>query len=170
MGLLLVFTGNGKGKTTAALGQVFRALGRGWKCCVLQFIKSGDATGESLFARGQELLDFKSLGLGFVLPGDDTGPHRKAAEAAWSEAERAVSSGVYRLVVLDELTHLCGLGFLGAAEILRVLRERPSGVHVVVTGREAPPELIAAADIVTEMREVKHSFSGGRAAEEGIEY
>ena len=170
MGLLLVFTGNGKGKTTTALGQVFRALGRGWKCCVLQFIKSGAATGESLFACGQELLDFQSLGLGFVFPGEDPGPHRKAARAAWRKAVDAVSSGAYRLVVLDELTYLCTLGFLGVEEILRVLRERPPGVHIVVTGREAPPELIEAADVVTEMREVKHSFSAGRAAEEGIEY
>ena len=167
---LIVFTGNGKGKTTAALGHVFRALGRGWKCCVLQFIKSGSPTGESLFAAGQELLDFKSLGLGFVLPGGETAPHRNAARAAWQKAALAISSGACRLVVLDELTHLCGLGFITAEEILRVLKERPPAVHVIITGRQAPPELMEAADIVTELCEVKHPFSAGISAEEGIDY
>ena len=167
---LIVFTGNGKGKTTAALGQVFRALGRGWKCCVLQFIKSDTATGEALFASGQQFLDFKSLGVGFVFPGEDPEPHRKAARAAWLQAAQVLSSGAYRLVVLDELTYLCSLGFLRTEEILRVFRERPAGVHVVVTGRNAPPELIEAADIATEMREIKHFFSEGHTAEEGIEY
>ena len=170
MGQLLVFTGNGKGKTTAALGQIFRALGHGWKCCCLQFIKSETAAGEALFASGQRLLDFKSLGLGFVLPGEDPEPHRKAAIAAWQEAKEAVSSGAYRLVVLDELTYLCSLKFLDTEEVLRVLRERPSGVHIVVTGQEAPQEFVDAADIATEMHEVKHSFYAGREAQEGIEY
>jgi cob(I)alamin adenosyltransferase len=170
MGLLIVFTGNGKGKTTAALGQVFRALGHGWKCCFLQFMKSDTATGEALFASGEELLDFKTLGLGFLFPGQDPLPHREAARAAWSEARRILGSGKYRLVVLDELTYLCAFGFLDTEELLRGLAERPADVHVVVTGRDAPRELVAAADMVTEMTRIKHPLSAGIRAQAGIEY
>jgi cob(I)alamin adenosyltransferase len=170
MGLTLVFTGNGKGKTTAALGQVFRALGRGWKCCVIQFIKRDTATGENLFAQKQELLDFKTLGVGFVLPGQDPEPHRQAARAAWEEAVKVVASGVYRLVVLDELTYLCTYNFLDPAELVAALKNRPGSVHVVVTGRNAPQELVEAADLVTEMKMIKHPMDSGIRAQEGIEY
>jgi cob(I)alamin adenosyltransferase len=170
MGLLIVFTGDGKGKTTAALGQVFRALGHGWKCCFVQFMKGEAATGEALFASREELLDFKILGLGFLLPGQDALPHRKAARAAWSEARRVIDSGEYRLVVLDELTCLCTFGFLDTEELLRVLAGRPAHVHVVVTGRGAPRELVAAADLVTEMTRIKHPLDAGIRAQAGIEY
>jgi cob(I)alamin adenosyltransferase len=170
MGLLLVFTGNGKGKTTAALGQVFRALGHGWRCCVIQFIKTDTQTGEALFAARQELLDFKTLGLGFVLPGQDTEPHRQAARAAWKEAAGIISSGEYRLVVLDELTYLCAFGFLDPRELAETLKKRPAGTHVIVTGREAPLQLIEAADLVTDMKAVKHPFDSGIQAREGIEF
>ncbi|MDR1931188.1 MAG: cob(I)yrinic acid a,c-diamide adenosyltransferase [Spirochaetales bacterium] len=170
MGLLLVFTGDGKGKTTAALGQVFRALGHGWKCCVIQFLKSGKPTGESLFAAREELLDFRTLGLGFILPGQDREPHRQAALRAWKDASGALASGKYRLVVLDELTYLCSFGFLDPAELAQTLRNRPGDVHVVVTGRKAPRELLEAADLVTEMNAVKHPLDAGIQAQEGIEY
>jgi cob(I)alamin adenosyltransferase len=170
MGLLIVFTGNGKGKTTAALGQVFRALGHGWKCCVLQFIKNDTATGEALFASAQELLDFKTLGLGFLLPGQDPLPHRRAARAAWNEAAQILGSQKYRLVVLDELTYLCTFGFLGTDELLTALAGRPADTHVVITGRDAPRELVAAADLVTEMRQITHPLDAGIQAQEGIEY
>jgi cob(I)alamin adenosyltransferase len=170
MGLILVFTGNGKGKTTSALGQVFRALGRGWKCCVLQFIKTNAKTGEAFFAQNQELLDFKTLGVGFVLPGQDPEPHRKAALAAWKEAADALASGKYRLVVLDELTYLCKFGFLDPCELVETLKKRSAETHVVITGRDAPAELVAAADMVTEMTLVKHHQDSGIQAQEGIEY
>jgi cob(I)alamin adenosyltransferase len=170
MGLILVFTGNGKGKTTSALGQVFRALGRGWKCCVVQFIKSDTKTGEALFARKQELLDFKTLGIGFFLPGQNPEPHRQAALSAWKEAADILASGKYRLVVLDELTYLCKFGFLDPRELVETLKKRPAGTHVVITGRDAPAELTAAADMVTEMTLIKHHQDSGIQAQEGIEY
>jgi cob(I)alamin adenosyltransferase len=170
MGLLIVFTGNGKGKTTAALGQVFRALGHGWKCCFLQFIKGNAATGEALFASGENLLDFKTLGLGFLLPGQDLLPHQQAARAAWNEAAQILRSEEYRLVVLDELTYLCTFGFLGMDELLAALAGRPAGMHVVITGRGASRELVAAADLVTEMRQIKHPLDAGIQAQEGVEY
>ncbi|MDR1625280.1 MAG: cob(I)yrinic acid a,c-diamide adenosyltransferase [Spirochaetia bacterium] len=169
MGLLLVFTGDGKGKTTAALGQVFRALGHGWKCCVVQFIKGERETGEALFARKEGLL-FRTLGLGFVVPGQDREPHRRAALAAWEEAKALVMSGEYRLVVLDELCYACAFGFLDPGEIAGVLRNRPAETHVVVTGRGVPPELAEAADLVTRMDAVKHPLDSGIQAQEGIEY
>jgi cob(I)alamin adenosyltransferase len=170
VGLLIVFTGNGKGKTTAALGQTVRALGHGWKCAFLQFIKADRAVGEALFAPSQGLLDFRTLGLGFVLPGEEVSRHREAARAAWGEARGVIASGDYRLVVLDELTYLARLGFLSAGEMVEGLCSRPSCVHIVVTGRGAPPELIEAADLVTEMAERKHPLHGGAPAQEGIEY
>jgi cob(I)alamin adenosyltransferase len=170
MGLLFVFTGNGKGKTTAALGQVFRALGHGWKCCFIQFIKGDRKTGEALFAQKEELLDFRTLGLGFVMPGQDPAPHRRAALEAWEEAKALIMSGKYRLVVLDELTYLCSFGFLDPAELAAVLKNRPAGTHVVVTGRGAPPELAAAADLITHMDMIKHHLDSGVRAQEGIEY
>jgi cob(I)alamin adenosyltransferase len=170
MGLLLVFTGDGKGKTTAALGQVFRALGHGWRCCVIQFLKGSRPTGESLFAAREGLLDFRTLGQGFVLPEKDTETHRQAALYAWNQARQALGSGEYRLVVLDELTYLCRFGFLDPREMTAVLRGRPGGVHVVVTGRGAPRELLEAADLVTEMKAVKHPLEAGVQAQEGIEF
>lgn len=170
MGLLMVYTGNGKGKTTAALGQVFRALGRGWRCCVVQFIKADTGTGEALFAAKQELLDFRTLGIGFVLPGEDPEPHRKAAAAAWKEAAGILTRDTYRLVVLDELSWLCSLGFLDTEEIVAVMDRRPSGVNVIITGRGAPRELIEKADLATEMTLLKHPIDSGAKAQEGIEY
>jgi cob(I)alamin adenosyltransferase len=177
MGLLLVFTGSGKGKTTSALGQVFRALGHGWKCCVIQFLKGAETgTGEALFAASGKhdgcggLLDFRTLGLGFILPTEDTGPHRRAALRAWEEAKAVLASGEYRRVVLDELSYLCAFGFLDPKELVETLAGRPAGVNVVVTGREAPRELVEAADLVTEMRAVKHPMDKGVQAQEGIEY
>ena len=171
MGLLIVYTGNGKGKTTAALGQVFRALGHGWTACFLQFIKGDRNTGEALFARGlSELLVFETLGWGFVLPDRDSGKDRDAALAAWDRAREAVLSGRHRLVVLDELTYLFRYRFLDVHEALRVFRERPDHVHLVVTGRGAPEELVAAADLVTRMEEVKHPLASGTKAQEGIEF
>ncbi len=171
MGLLIVYTGNGKGKTTAALGLVFRALGHGWRTAFLQFIKGDRGTGEARFAGGLSgLLDFRTLGRGFVLPGREREKDRDAALSAWEQARDAVLSGRFRLVVLDEFTYLFRYGFLEVGEALRVFRERPENVHVVVTGRGAPQELVDAADLVTRMDEVKHPLSAGTRAQEGIEF
>lgn len=171
MGLLIVYTGNGKGKTTAALGQTFRALGHGWKICFLQFIKGDRDTGEARFAAGfPDLLDFRTLGRGFVGRGERREQDREAALAAWDRAREAVDSGLYRLVVLDELPYLFKYGFLDPVEAVRVLEGRPETVHVVVTGRGAPAELIEAADLVTDMSEIKHPLKRGIRSQEGIEF
>jgi len=178
MGLLMVYTGEGKGKTTAALGQVFRAMGRGWRCCVIQFIKADAETGEALFAQKLELLDFKTLGAGFVFhkthgraqPAEDLEPHRRAARSAWEEAVKILSSDAYKLVVLDELTYPVSFGFLDIEEILMVLDKRPESVNVIITGRGAPDKLIEKADLVTEMKQIKHPMDLGLRAKEGIEY
>ena len=170
MGLLMVYTGNGKGKTTAALGQVFRALGRGWRCCVIQFIKADKTTGEALFAAKQEGLDFLTLGQGFVLPGENPELHRKAAREAWDKAAGILASGAYNLVVLDELTWLLSLGFLEIKELLAALDRRPANMNIVITGRGAPAALVEKACLVTEMARIKHPLDSGAGAQEGIEY
>ncbi len=169
-GLLLVYTGDGKGKTTAALGLVFRALGRGLPVAVVQFIKGRWKTGERLFAETLPQLTFLSMGEGFTWEGDDPERHALAARAAWERARALLAGGAHRVVVLDELTHALRLGFLPLGEVLAALAARPPGVTAVVTGRDAPPELVAAADLVTEMRARKHPFDQGGRAIPGIDF
>jgi cob(I)alamin adenosyltransferase len=169
-GLLLVYTGDGKGKTTAALGLVFRALGRGLKVAVVQFIKGKWKTGERLFAEGLPGLTFRVMGRGFTWESDDLSRDRAAAQEAWREAAALIGAGEHPVVVLDELTYVINYGFVPAAEVLDVLRNRPAHVHVVITGRNAPEELVALADLVTEMRKVKHPFDAGRKAQIGVDF
>lgn len=169
-GLLLVYTGNGKGKTTAALGLVFRALGRKWPIAVVQFIKGKWKTGERLFADTLPGLTFQVMGKGFTWESDDLSRDKQAAIDAWAAARGFIEGGAHRVVVLDELTYVINYGFVDGAEVIAALRGRPPNVHVVVTGRNAPAELIAAADLVTEMTAIKHPFEQGRKAEPGIDY
>lgn len=169
-GLLLVYTGDGKGKTTAALGLVFRALGRGQAVAVVQFIKGKWKTGERIFAETLPGLTFQVMGRGFTWESDDLSRDRAAAVAAWEEAARLIAAGQHPLVVLDELTYVVNYGFVPLDDILAVLRARPSHVHVAITGRNAPPALVDAADLVTEMRKIKHPFDQGRRATLGIDY
>jgi cob(I)alamin adenosyltransferase len=165
-----VYTGNGKGKTTAALGMVFRALGRDLRVTVVQFIKGKWKTGERLFAETLPELRFHVMGLGFTWNSDDLSRDKAAAEAAWATARAEIHSGERDLVVLDELTYAFHYGFLQLAEVLQALRDRPPHVHVVITGRNAPEDLLALADTVTEMTLVKHPFTGGEKASIGIDY
>jgi cob(I)alamin adenosyltransferase len=169
-GLLLVYTGDGKGKTTAALGLVFRALGRGWPVAVVQFIKGKWKTGERLFAETLPGLTFQVMGRGFTWESDDLSRDRQAAESAWRAAAELIAGGQHQVVVLDELTYVLNYGFVPVAEVLSALSDRPPHVHVVITGRNAPPELLAAADLVTEMRSLKHPFEQGRKAQIGIDF
>jgi cob(I)alamin adenosyltransferase len=169
-GLLLVYTGNGKGKTTAALGLVFRALGRKLPVAVVQFIKGKWKTGERLFAETLPGLTFQVMGKGFTWESDDLSRDKQAAIDAWAAARGFIEGGAHRVVVLDELTYVINYGFVDGAEVIAALRGRPPHVHVVVTGRNAPAELIAAADLVTEMTAIKHPFEQGRKAEPGIDY
>jgi cob(I)alamin adenosyltransferase len=169
-GLLVVYTGNGKGKTTAALGMVFRALGRGFRVTVVQFIKGKWKTGERVFAEKLPDLRFHVMGLGFTWESDDLAKDKAAARAAWDTAKAEIESGDRDLVVLDELTYTIHYGFLELSEVLAVLRGRPAHVHVVVTGRNAAPELIEAADLVSEMTLLKHPYESGQKAQIGVDF
>ncbi|MCB1152143.1 cob(I)yrinic acid a,c-diamide adenosyltransferase [bacterium] len=169
-GLLVVYTGEGKGKTTASLGAVFRALGRGYKVGVVQFIKGKWKTGEAKFAEKQENLDFAAMGEGFTWESDNLEVDKAAARKAWDKVDEMVRSDRYELIVLDELTYCVHYNFLDIDTILGTLSHRPERLHVIVTGRDADPKLIDAADIVTEMRKVKHSFDQGVPAQLGLDY
>ena len=169
-GLVIVYTGHGKGKTTAALGLVFRALGRGLRVAVVQFIKGKWRTGERAFAEGIPGLLFLVMGEGFTWDSDDIGRDRRAAGAAWAKAAELIAAGAHDLVILDEVTYAVSYGFIALADVLDALAARPANVHVVLTGRNAPDELVAIADLVTEMRSVKHPFAAGMKARAGIDY
>lgn len=168
--LVIVNTGNGKGKTTAALGLLLRAWGRGMRVCMLQFIKTTTGNyGENRAARklGIELVP---LGKGFTWLSKDIEQDKALARRCWAMAKEKLYSGHYDVVILDELTYALNYGWLPIGEVLEALRGRPEGVHVVITGREAPSELVGFADLVTEMREIKHPFKQGVKAQPGIEF
>jgi cob(I)alamin adenosyltransferase len=171
-GIVVVYTGDGKGKTTAALGIVFRALGRGLPVAVVQFVKGRWRTGERLLAARLEAegLVFRTLGEGFTWEGDDPEVHARAAREAWSEARDLLALGAHRVVVLDELTYPMNLGHVEVREVLGAVAARAPGTTVVITGRAAPQELLDVADLVTEMRAVKHPFSRGVKAIAGVDY
>ncbi|WP_257453746.1 cob(I)yrinic acid a,c-diamide adenosyltransferase [Archangium lipolyticum] len=169
-GLLVVYTGDGKGKTTAALGVVFRALGRGMKPAVVQFIKGKWKTGERTFAESLPGLVFLTMGRGFTWESEDLSRDKRAAQEAWAEARRLMTSGEHEVVVLDELTYVINYGFVPMEEVLEALAARPPHVHVIVTGRSAPEPLMAAAELVTEMRCVRHPFEKGIPAQMGLDF
>jgi cob(I)alamin adenosyltransferase len=170
-GLLIVHTGPGKGKSTAAFGLALRALGRGWRVGVVQFIKGAWETGErTAFARFGDQMVWRTMGEGFTWETQDRARDVAAAEAAWGEALKMMADPSIRLLILDELNIALRYDYLPLGEILAALQGRRSDLHVVVTGRNAKPELIAAADLVTEMTLVKHHFAGGVRAQAGIEF
>lgn len=168
--LLLVNTGNGKGKSSAAFGVMVRGVARGWKVAVLQFIKSGDwKVGEETIGR-QLGVDWQALGHGFTWDSSNIDQDKALARQSWATARAVVEAGEHQLVVLDELTYLMNWGWIDADEVIRVLRDRPPTVNVIVTGRDASQELQDIADTVTEMREVKHAYNAGIRAKRGIDY
>jgi cob(I)alamin adenosyltransferase len=169
-GLIVLYTGHGKGKTTAALGLVFRALGRGLKVGVVQFIKGKWKTGERTFAETLPELTFLVMGLGFTWDSDDLSRDKEAARRAWQKAVELINGGEHAIVVLDELTYVINFDFVSLQEVLGVLQAKPADVHVVITGRSAPEELVAAADLVTEMKPIKHPFEKGIPAQPGIDF
>lgn len=172
-GLLLINTGAGKGKTTAALGTAMRAAGNGMRVLVLQFLKGSWDYGELHAAElfGDDLR-IQQMGRGFVkVGGAETDPEdQRLVDEAWDEAVRAMHSGEWDMVVLDEINYTIGYGMLDAEAVAKALRERPPLVHVILTGRNAHPVLVELADTVTEMREVKHAYSRGILAQRGIEF
>ncbi|MEB3242618.1 MAG: cob(I)yrinic acid a,c-diamide adenosyltransferase [Cyanobacteriota bacterium] len=171
-GLVLVFTGDGKGKTTAALGLVLRMLGHGHRVAVIQFIKGGWQPGEvTALRRFGEDLHFQALGEGFTWETQDRERDRQAVSAAWSQAMEHLQDPECKLVVLDEVNVALKLGYLPLEELLAGLRARPPLTHVALTGRGAPAALIDSADLVTEMRLVRHPFrEQGVKAQAGIEF
>ncbi|HEU4894742.1 MAG TPA: cob(I)yrinic acid a,c-diamide adenosyltransferase [Acidimicrobiia bacterium] len=168
--LLLINTGDGKGKSTAAFGTVMRAVARGWRVAVIQFLKSGKwHVGEEKVAR--ELgVDWWAMGDGFTWDSDDLDESQAIAAAGWEHARERIASGEYDLVVLDEVTYPVNFGWIDEGDVVATLQSRPGSVNVILTGRDAPPALIEIADTVTEMRKVKHAFDSGIKARRGIDY
>jgi cob(I)alamin adenosyltransferase len=168
--LFIINTGDGKGKSTSAFGVMLRAVARGWNVKVVQFIKSEKwQTGEKKMA--VELgVDWMTGGDGFTWESDDMEATAEAARDAWEHAKEAIGSGSYELVILDEATYPVSFGWIDVDDVLATISERPDGVNVIITGRDAHEDLVALADTVTEMRKVKHAFDSGIQAKKGLDF
>jgi cob(I)alamin adenosyltransferase len=173
-GLIIVHTGPGKGKTTAALGAALRAVGQGLKVLMIQFIKGSWHYGELDAARmlGEDHLTIIPMGRGFVKVGTEQPDSEdvRLVEEAWKFAADQIQRGAYNLIVLDEINYAISYKMLDPERVVEVLKNKPEGIHVILTGRNAPPALVELADLVTEMREIKHPFQQGVQAQRGIEY
>jgi cob(I)alamin adenosyltransferase len=171
IGIIIVNTGNGKGKSSSAFGMVGRALGHGMKVGVVQFIKGAMSTGDEMFLRRfPDDVSFHAMGEGYTWETQNRERDIEKAEAAWEQARRFLSDPAYGLVVLDELNIALKYHYLDVHTVIADLLDRPEMQHVVVTGRGAPPELIAIADTVSEMKDVKHAFRAGIGAQAGTEW
>ena len=169
-GLVIVNTGNGKGKSTAAFGTMFRAIGRGFSVGVVQFIKGDWETGEKLVCDKIPQIEFHSMGLGFTWESDDLNRDMEAARAAWEKAKEFLADENKDLVILDELTYCFHFNWISEDEVLKALEEKPSWKHVIITGRDCPDSILNHANLVTEMNLVKHPFDDGIPAQKGIEF
>jgi cob(I)alamin adenosyltransferase len=168
--LVLVNTGDGKGKSTAAFGVVMRGVARGWRVCVIQFIKSDKwKVGEEKVARSLGV-DWLKGGDGFTWESPDLDESRGRAVAAWELAAATIAAGGHELVVLDEVTYPVNYGWIAIEDVLNAIRSRPEHVNIVATGRNAPGQLVELADTVTEMRNVKHAFDRGIRARRGLDF
>jgi cob(I)alamin adenosyltransferase len=172
-GLILINTGPGKGKTTAAMGTALRAVGNGMRVLMLQFLKGSWHYGEldAVEAFGGNFV-MKQMGRGFVKVGgaETDSEDVRLVEAAWDEASAAILSGDWDMVILDEINYAIGYKMLDPAKVVETLKQKPEMVHVILTGRNAHPSLVELADTVTEMREIKHAYQKGILAQRGIEY
>ncbi|MFC1477679.1 cob(I)yrinic acid a,c-diamide adenosyltransferase [candidate division KSB1 bacterium] len=173
-GLTVVYTGNGKGKTTAALGLCIRAAGYRWKVFILQFMKGtwryGEMDGINLLG---DYVTMEQMGKGFYKILDDNLPeeeHKKAAAEAVERAREVIHSGGYQLVILDEINNAVDLELIGLPDVIDIVKNKPEKLNLVLTGRNAKPEIIELADLVTEMKEVKHPFQQGFSAKKGVDY
>jgi cob(I)alamin adenosyltransferase len=170
-GLVIVHTGTGKGKSTAAFGMVMRCLGHGMRVGIVQFIKGAWYTGERhVLERFPELVACRAMGEGFTWDTQDRARDIAAARSAWDAAKAMIGDSSYRLVLLDELNIVLRYDYLPIAEVVETLKAKPRDLHIVVTGRNAKPELLEIADLVTEMTLVKHPFRSGVKAQAGIEF
>jgi cob(I)alamin adenosyltransferase len=168
--LVLVNTGDGKGKSSAAFGVAMRARARDWPVAVVQFLKSDDwVTGEQIMA-GPLGIDFWSLGDGFTWDSDDLAKDEAEAKEAWNQGKAIVEAGEHRLVVFDEITYPLNWGWIDAADVEVTFRNRPANVSLVLTGRDAPEWMVELADTVTEMVKTKHAYDSGIAAKKGIDF
>jgi cob(I)alamin adenosyltransferase len=170
-GLIVVNTGEGKGKSSSALGMVFRAAGWGMKVCVIQYIKGQWQTGEQKATTHFDNIEWHALGDGFTWDTKNPEQDIKTSRDIWELSKAKIASGEFDVIVLDELNYCCGYNWIGGQEVADFLvAQKPAWAHVIITGRNAPPELIAIADTVTEMTKVKHAFEQGILAEQGIEF
>lgn len=170
-GLLIVHTGNGKGKSSSAFGMAIRSLGWGMKVGIVQYVKGGWETGEkNFFQANPDLLTFEVMGEGFTWDTQDRARDIAAARAAWERSKALILDPAYEFVILDELNIVLRHDTLPIGEIVAFLKERPLTKHICITGRDAKPELLEIADLVTEFTEVKHPFKAGFKAQKGVEY
>ncbi len=170
-GLIIVHTGKGKGKSTAAFGMVFRAIGHGFKIGIVQFVKGKWGTGErDVLEKFPDQVTIKAMGEGFTWETQDRARDIAAARAAWQEAKKMIADKSYKMVLLDELNICLRYEYLDIAEVVEFIKNKPADTHVIITGRNAKDELIEIADLVTEMTQVKHPFRDGVKAQAGIEF
>lgn len=170
-GLTQVYTGNGKGKTSAAFGLALRAIGRGLKVYVVQFIKGGFDYGELYVVKRLPNFKMKAFGRGkFVTEMPPKDEDFKLAKEAFKLAQEVVNSGKYDIIILDEINIALSLGLIGVEEVVDLIKNKPKHVELLLTGRDAPPEIVAIADLVTEMKEIKHPYTRGLPPRKGIEY
>ncbi len=168
--LVVVNTGDGKGKSSAAFGVMLRALAQDWKVAVVQFLKSGEwAVGEEKIARTLGV-DWWAMGEGFTWDSEDLTADQAVAQQAWAQARVSIEAGLHRLVILDEITYPLNWGWIDIDEVVSVIAGRPPTVNLVLTGRDAPAALVEVADTVTEMRKVKHAYDQGIVAKKGIDF
>jgi cob(I)alamin adenosyltransferase len=170
VGLIIVHTGDGKGKTTAAIGTAFRAVGVGFKVKMIQFIKGSWDYGELRTAEKLENFEIVPMGEGFTWETKDRERDTEIAYEAWTACREAIERAEHDLLIFDEINVAMSLGYLDVNEVVEALKAKPKDMHVILTGRGAPQELMDAADLVTEMKEIKHPFHSGIYAQRGIEY
>ena len=170
VGLVIVNTGKGKGKTTAALGVALRAWGRGMRVIVLQFIKHSTANFGEQRAAQKMGLEMRAMGDGFTWRSKDLDKTADLAVAHWEDCKEIIASGDYDVIILDEFTYPMHYGWVDTNEVIEVLKNRPEMLHIIITGRNAPEELVEYADLVTEMQVVKHPYQKGIKAQPGIEF
>ncbi|MDT8427437.1 MAG: cob(I)yrinic acid a,c-diamide adenosyltransferase [Pseudomonadales bacterium] len=169
-GLLLVLTGNGKGKSSSAFGMLARSVGHGLRCGVVQFIKGQWECGEHLLFRDHPLVEFHVMNTGFTWDTQDRDSDIAAAEKTWAHAERLLQDSSCQVLILDELTYMLTYGYLDADRVISALKQRPADQHVVITGRNASKALLEIADTVSEITDVRHAFNNGIRVQKGIDY